>query len=108
MRQIGDQLKVNPRDSYDPEKVQQTILARTEISCEEKEDIARYGKATFKIMMNRVCSESCFSKTDNEYVKCFNSCNLKMMSIKKLYSGIEQSFREKMDAYGKSKTNPFI
>jgi hypothetical protein len=108
MRQIGDQLRVDPREPVDLSKAADAIQDRTELSQEETEDITRYGKITFKLMMNKVCNESCFSKSDNDYASCFNACNVKMYSIKKMYSGVSKSFTQRMQAHDQANSNPWI
>jgi hypothetical protein len=108
MRQIGDTLRIDPRNPVDMRDVISKMSEKNELTQEETDDISRFGKITFKLMMNRVCIDKCFSKNDNEYVNCFNTCNLKMYSIKKMYAGVAKSFVEKMDAHDKANSNPFI
>ena len=108
MRQIGDQLRYNPDYVPDMKEVNNALRERNELNQAEKDDIARFGKTSFKLMVSRICNDSCTTKNDGEYVKCFNACNIKMLTMKKMYVGVAKEFNERMEAYDKTNTNPFL
>ena len=108
MRQIGDSLRIDPRETPDLLKIQNAVLEKNEITQEEKDDVNYYGKISFKLMMTRNCNNACFNKSDSEYIKCFNLCNVKMYQIKRMYGNSFQEFSQKMKVYDQANANPFI